>query len=526
MPGFDRTSPARPSVLGVGGKRIRTFCRNFIRDDRGVGAAAVAVSAIGLIGFVGLAADAGRAYMVKSRLSSAVDSAALVGGQLFFEDNRDERVEAYFEANFPPGFMNSTVSPLSIVSDDENETLTLSASATIPTSFMKMFDFEDVTVYANAEVTRKMRALDLVLAIDISGSMDEPASTGVRRIDAAKDSAKELIGILYGSDSTKELLQIGLVPWSSKVNVMRSGHEADYNPSLNTSVTVPQFNLMEAKTTSPYPTADKVWTVNTSPVPLLLEPPAEWKGCVYNRFVKTGSTDIDDGDIRLGPYTANGAHWPGWTPVLPGDYPDTNLKRLAGEPVSGSQECKQAGSSDTECDPCPPWGITALQHERAVIEDAVDAIEAITSPPYANSGNTNIPAGLAWAWEVVMPASPFTEGQSDLETDPERAIVLLTDGENCASYGDGYLRTFGNCGDTSRGKMNERLKKLATNVKESGVIVYAIQFAEENPTQQALMKEVASGPEAPFYHFAPDAEALKSVFTEIANHLSQLRLSK
>jgi hypothetical protein len=39
------------------------------------------------------------------------------------------------------------------------------------------------------------------------------------------------------------------------------------------------------------------------------------------------------------------------------------------------------------------------------------------------------------------------------------------------------------------------------------------------------MQDVASESGAPYYHFAPDSAALNQVFEEIANHLSNLRLS-
>ena len=39
-------------------------------------------------------------------------------------------------------------------------------------------------------------------------------------------------------------------------------------------------------------------------------------------------------------------------------------------------------------------------------------------------------------------------------------------------------------------------------------------------------RRVASGPDAPYYYYAPDATALNGAFHEIANHLSELRLSK
>ena len=43
---------------------------------------------------------------------------------------------------------------------------------------------------------------------------------------------------------------------------------------------------------------------------------------------------------------------------------------------------------------------------------------------------------------------------------------------------------------------------------------------------QELLKGIASGTESPFYHYAPDGAALVQVFKEVANHLSELRLSK
>ena len=74
--------------------------------------------------------------------------------------------------------------------------------------------------------------------------------------------------------------------------------------------------------------------------------------------------------------------------------------------------------------------------------------------------------------------------------------------------------------------MNDRLRALAANIKASGVKIYTIQFANSGGPLQALMREVASGPDAPYYHYAPDSTTLQTVFQEVANHLSELRLSK
>ncbi len=67
--------------------------------------------------------------------------------------------------------MGTTVSGPSITVDETAETITLTACATNPASFLRVFGCETMTVTAEAEAIRKIKALDVVLAIGMSGSM-------------------------------------------------------------------------------------------------------------------------------------------------------------------------------------------------------------------------------------------------------------------------------------------------------------------------------------------------------------------
>ena len=376
---------------------------------------------------------------------------------------------------------------------------------------MRLFGHETVTVGASAEVTRKMKALEVVLSMDVSGSMDNKDGRTITRLEASKQAAKELITILFGGDASKELLNIGLVPWSSKVNVMIEGKAFD--PSVRNTVAVPTFKVPDI----PSRDQSNIYYANNSPVPLLARPRTGWKGCVFNRYVNNLSDD-DDGDIRDGPFSGGGKDWPAWAPVLPGDYSrDAELRDAwGGEPVDHGV-CALSRSGE-ECTACPTVGITPLQHDKAVITNAVNKLTA--------GGNTNLPAGLGWAWRVLTPGAPF-EHTITTEYTPDRAIVLMTDGENCAASGDAYKAVFGLCSSGSaRDKMNERAEKLAANIKKTGVVIYVVQFVDASSALKAFLKKVASGPDAPYYYYAPDPTALKGAFHEIANHLSELRLSK
>ena len=470
----------------------------FARDRSASAMVYMALAALPMVGFVGIGTDVARAYLVKSRLSSALDAAALAGGRTFFLPTRDADVHMYFDANFTPGYMGSTLSGPTIVANESAETLELFASATINTSFMRVLGYDALTVSAETEVTREMVALDVVLAIDMSGSMGRSAGDGGSRIEAARTAAFELTGILFGDDATKDLLNIGLVPWNGKVNVQVDG--TVYDSDLTVAVPVDPF-------THPVTGAAQaqVFQANNSPVPLLDAPDEEWAGCVFARFADDGD-DATDADVLFGPATLATIDWPAWEPIGP-----------EGEPIPSWPDCAM-NIGGTECTPCPVHGITPLQNVRSVIDGAVDDLRR-------PRGVTDIPQGMAWAWRVLKPGAPFTEAVLDPDYRRQQAIVLLTDGENVGGPGDGYKAVFGT-GGAARPEMDARLRILADNIKADGVIVYVIQFANAGGALQALLEDVASGPDAPYYNYAPDGAALRRIFREIANHLSELRLSR
>ncbi|MDX9861529.1 MAG: VWA domain-containing protein [Rhodospirillales bacterium] len=478
------------------GKAVRAGRRLAI-DRQGAIAAFLALAIVPLIGFIGIGTDTARAYMVKSRLSTALDAAGLAGGKAFFSANRDADMTMFFNANFPVGYMGATVSGPAFVVDAANEKIELTASATVPTTFMRLFGYETIAVAASAEISRQEIMLDVVLSIDMSGSMT--SSTGsTTRIAAARNAATTLVEILFGANTTNPLLKIGLVPWNSKVNVMIEG--LPYDPASTLAEAVAAFTNPLTGTAQ-----STVYVADNTPVPLLSAPPADWKGCVYSRFIDDDDS-ATDADIFEGPTTTAGADWPAWEPIGP-----------EGEPVAGYARCTLAIGYN-ECGACLEYGITPLQNGKQPI---IDAIANLVYP----AGNTNIPQGLGWAWRVLTPDGPFTEADPNPPYRRQQAIVLLTDGENYGGPGDGYKGVFG-LGSTARPDMDARLRLLAANIKASGVILYVIQFANSGTTLQALLKEVASGPDAPYYHNAPDAAALQAAFHEIANNLSELRLSR
>ena len=308
----------------------------FRRDQRGNVAVIVGAAIIPLVGALGLATDTARGYLVKARLSQALDAAALAGGKVYFSTQRDADIKKYFAANFPStgtpiydspytaSFMNARVTLSSPVNGGVSgkENLTLKATATIPTTFMRVLGFDTVTVDATSQVTRSINALDVVISMDWSGSMASPGT----KITSARDAAVTFVDDVFGTNSvaptltvdgtTYNLLNMGFVPWNAKTNVTTQGQTF----TTVTTTTVPSF-----KNPVTGDTQTTLYYANNSEVPLLINPnnlPGGWSGCVYARYLGDAYNDNDADTVRGQVTMGTGAgqrEWMGWEPMAKDD---------------------------------------------------------------------------------------------------------------------------------------------------------------------------------------------------------------
>ncbi len=188
----------------------------FFLDQRGVVAMITALAVIPLFASLGLAIDGARGYMVRSKLSYAIDAAGLAGGRAFDSDLREADILQFFQANFPEGYMDSRLEggAPTIIFDDTANTITIEATATIPTRLMSVAGIDEITVSARAVIQRQLPGMELVLVMDNTGSM-----RGGGKIAAMKGAAAELVNILYGDRETVDDFWVGLVPYTATVNI-------------------------------------------------------------------------------------------------------------------------------------------------------------------------------------------------------------------------------------------------------------------------------------------------------------------
>ncbi|HEY2432654.1 MAG TPA: vWA domain-containing protein [Vicinamibacterales bacterium] len=188
--------------------------RQRLADERGYALIYLSITLVVLLIFTGLAVDTGRSYVVKAQLTKAVDGAALAAARaLNSGDPRGEAVRI-FTANFPPGyfgtlttsdptaaagFFGTSVDPATGVN-----TVTVSATATLPTTFMQLANYNQVQVNAVGQATRRMVDMSIVLDVSSSiGSQWGAVRDSVRAFVDAFDPKNDRVALLtFGNGAT------------------------------------------------------------------------------------------------------------------------------------------------------------------------------------------------------------------------------------------------------------------------------------------------------------------------------------
>jgi Flp pilus assembly protein TadG len=153
---------------------------------------------------------------------------------------------------------------------------------------------------------------------------------------------------------------------------------------------------------------------------------------------------------------------------------------------------------------CPKPPVLALTAERSTVEKAINKFEA--------NGGTSTHIGTVWGWRVLSPRWRGLWGDPELPLDyealPEKAVIIMTDGENTGpSWGD-LLNVQ---------QANDQLLQECAAMKAEGIIVYTITF-QAPPPIRPLYQQCASKPEYAFE--SPTNQALENAFEAIGVSLA------
>ncbi|WGS52640.1 VWA domain-containing protein [Paraburkholderia sp. D15] len=205
------------------------------RRQRGSVSVMMAVSLIALIGILGLAVDSGLGYMIKARLDAAVDGAVIAAGEAVTRGNNQaqqttnaqQAASAFFSANYPAGFLGSSVTAgtPSVVFNAGTVTIGMTAQASVPVTFTHTLGFKVLNVAASSQAIRK--TLDMAFVIDTTGSLNVSGVPAAVRANA--------IAFLNNFDVTNDRVALMHFAFGTLVDVPFNGNTRGFNRTLMTT---------------------------------------------------------------------------------------------------------------------------------------------------------------------------------------------------------------------------------------------------------------------------------------------------
>ena len=470
-------------------KKLQTY----LRHQSGVVAVAFGLMIPVVIGAVGLSVDMSQAYLVKARLSSALDAAALAAAASGSEDETQiqEKVDAFMEANYPEGRIGKKIDIDVVLNGDE---LTVTAQARLDTSFMRIFGYHDIDVEAETIVQREVRGLEVVMVLDNTGSMNINNNIGTLR-----NATNNFIEILFESVSDPEHVRVGLVPYASSVNVgpYGLGLDVDDNDYGNEFVIPPDNDVYSNYYNGFNPLTGNDYAIDEEDLEYDPSLKGQWHGCV---LTENNPLDTEDheGPWEMYRHDYNGLNFYEDRTYFNGTLGD-GFNALNGPNIF-----------------CPVQSIVPLTSDESFLSDAADNMTA--------SGATLGNFGMAWGHRVLSPSEPFIEGSEYDDDQWDKVALVMTDGVNTMSnVYSAYGRS--NEHNIDADDLDDRFTDTCNNMKDDGILIYAVTFDDgvDDDTKN-LYRDCAT--QASNYHDAPTQDALEEVFEQIARELSNLYIKQ
>ena len=314
--------------------RLLRLLEEFRSDDRGAFIVIFGILAIVLVATAGAVIDFTTIEQSRARAQDALDSAALgLQPKIFEADVTEEqlRVEAQnlLVERLSGQNVAATVSSAALNTSDGS--LRLNASIVVPTAFVSLIGYDEVTASLVSEATRKRLYVEVAMVLDNSGSMAWES-----RMDNLKSAANCATNILFNGDcastatvADETTVKIGIVPFTELVNVGSTYATASWMDTTGaSSIANDNFDDDERDDTEFTGTVNR-WNLYNQLSNV------SWRGCVEAR-----PYPYDTNDVTPDPLTPD-------TLFVPEFAPDN--------PSSGGYDNSYISDNHSSCRVAPTW---------------------------------------------------------------------------------------------------------------------------------------------------------------------------
>ncbi len=455
--------------------------RDFLKDTCGNTAMMMALAGIPLCMAVGVAVDYSRASSAKSMIQAAADAAALAAAKdpNISEARAKDIVSHYLAAN---GIDTAVahVNEVNVEYDKKTGSIAVQVIGEMDTSIMKLAGINSMDIGGISEVQAGGNALEVVMVLDNTFSMSAGG-----RMPALKTAAHAMLNELFDNASYGVDIKVSIVPFSDYVNVGMGNRDASWISVPNdksevlTSYVWNKSNCRNVPVDGVAGVTTEICDWTQGPENGTYTKTYTWEGCVGSRS----------------------------------DLLDTRIDQLLTK-YPGLLDNSQEGWDNVVCG----RAVTPLTSNKSLLAANIDAMQPI--------GETYIPIGLLWGWNMIDANAPFTEARTMAEMDDARGskvIILMTDGDNTLRLQ--YPWHLDNPEDASWGAVaNQKTAELCGRIKNAGINIYTVSLNVTAENSLDMVNNCASSSSMAFN--ADSNTALVSAFKTIAGSLSAIHLTR
>lgn len=522
----------------------------------------------------GIAVDLMRYEGMRTSLQNTLDRATLASAALSQRLNPEDVVTDYFDKAGLAEYLTA----VSVAEGLNYREVVADARAATNPFFLHMIGIDEMDAPGHSKAEQRMTNVEIVLVLDVSGSMTTVSANNLTRLVNLKNAAKEFVDTVLSSDA-EDRISIAIVPFNGQVNLgptlrARYNFQNNHNVANVDCVDLPASVYTEtgmstqlglpmtahADTYSPtYKVAsyvDRLSSNDATPVNANRWCPPSSANTVMmhshdisalqakinsltaigatsiNAGMKWGMTLIDPGTQGVVSHFINIGAVPSMFDGRPFEFTDPETMKIIVLMTDGEHFAEERIKDNFKS------GVTGANGTHAIYKSPYDgnfSIRFITGRPgVSGSREYWVPHRGEWRslpWTNTSDTGattlqPITFQQLWSEVRVQWVVWQLyarAIGTNDSQRSIQYNTWIANIREqTAVGTMNTQLQQMCAMAKTNGVTVYGIAF--EAPTGgQAQISQCAT---SSAHYFNASGIQIGGVFNTIANNISHLRLTQ
>lgn len=524
----------------------------------------------------GVAVDLMRYESTRTSLQNTLDRATLAAAALSQQLEAEDVVIDYFGKAGLAEYLRS----VSVEEGLNYREVVADARAATDPFFLHMIGIDEMDAPGHSMAEQRMTNVEIVLVLDVSGSMSTVSSNGLTRLANLKNAAKEFVDTVLSSDD-EDRISIAIVPFNGQVNLgqtLRTRYNetavhgvADVNcvdlpasvysqtgisQTVNLPMTAHADSYSSTNRVSSYvdrqssdyavPAPGNRWcppsTRNTVMMPSQSISALQTKinnleaigATSINAGMKWGMTLIDPGTQPVVSHFVDIGQVPGVFDGRPFEFVDPEAMKIIVLMTDGEHFAEERLNNNFKA------GLTGENGTHKIFKSPYDGNYSIHFPTgrpgISGSREYWVPHRSEWRYlpwtntsdtgASALRDNPITFEQLWSEVRVQWAVWQLyaralgtNDSQRSAQYNT-WIATIRQ--QTNIATMNNQLQQMCALAKDNGVTVYGIAF-EAPSGGQAQISQCAS---SPAHYFNAAGLQIRTAFRAIASNISHLRLTQ